>query len=121
MYKSEFSKLCQDSKVSNVILDYIGNGFKMCFENGTNVNISIGEDWDENSDGEKVFWKTIEYKTDEEIKIEEENSIPIFDKDGKITQEYKDYTDQQMSKLIQKYSDDNFGKVMARLQKPVNP
>ena len=33
MYKSEFSKLCQDSKVSNVILDDIGNGFKMCFEN----------------------------------------------------------------------------------------
>lgn len=103
MNKYKFASFCKVNKVANIIIDDITEGFKLCFDNGVNINISIGEDWDENSDGDKEFYTEIQYKTDDELEIEKKNTIPIYGSDGSISKEFKQLTDFFYKNMQEKY------------------
>lgn len=111
MYYSDFKKICESQSVKKIVCDDINEGFKIFFDN-TEVNVSIGEDWDENQYGDVDTWSCFKFKTDEEIRIEEENSIPICDESGKLSKEYLEFSAKQIEKLKEKYSDENFKATM---------
>ncbi len=102
MYTQEFKEICQTQKVLGITCDEIENKFKIHFE-GISVNVFLGEDSDENQDGDMEYWPAIEYMSDTEIELKNKDSILIYRKDGEFTQEYKDYTVKTMMEIQEKY------------------
>jgi len=111
MNYNQFKKICESQSVKKIVCEDSNDGFKIIFDN-TEVNVSIGEDFDENTDGDRDYWSCFEFKTDEEIRIEKENSIPIFDENGGLSKEYLLYSANQIKRMKEKYSDENFGAIM---------
>jgi hypothetical protein len=107
MYKHDFIEICETKKLVSIKCDDEGEGFKLFFE-GVNVNVSLGEDYDENNEGDLVYWKIIKYETDEEKLEREKNSIKMFDSNGQITEEYNDFIKRNVQDLRIKYSSDSF-------------
>lgn len=95
MYKNEFIELCANNKVLTIIVSDIGKDFKICFDNGVNVNISCEQDFEK--------YCEIKYKTDKEIEEEEKNRIPIYDCNGNYTKEFLDITNDYLCKMKKKY------------------